>query len=183
MPLTVETGAMPEGANAYCGVAFADGYLGDRGHSDWPPGEADLAAKTAALIKAADYLNGLGWHGRKAAAAAPRVMAWPRVGARDSDGGAIPEDSVPLAVQAANAYLARLAFLGTDLQPILEHGGRVQSESVDTLSKSYFDDAPVRAIYAGLADLLRGLADEFEDYAGTGGSVGKPKASILEVTT
>jgi hypothetical protein len=179
MPLVVEDGTMPAGANAYAGVEFADGWLGDRGHADWPQGPGE--GKEAALIKAADYLNGLRWYGRKAKAGEPRAMAWPRVGARDADGDDIPEGLVPFAVKAANAYLARLALIGTDLQPVLERGGRIQSEKVGTLATSYFEDSPSRDIYCGLADLLRGLAEDFEDYAG--GATGSKGFSIMATTT
>ena len=182
MALIVETGAMPEGANVYCDVSFADGYLGDRGFSDWPSGDGEAAAKAAALIKAADYLNGLKWYGKKAKAGSPRVMAWPRVGAFDSEGDEIAENVVPYAVKAANAYLARLAYTGTDLQPILEHGARISSESVDSLSTSYFEDAPTRDIYAGLADLLRGLSEEFDSFAGTGNTA-KKRSRVFVATT
>ena len=161
MPLVVEDGTMPEGANAYCGLDFAASWLADRGHSDWPSDDGSVPARTAALIKAADYLNGLRWYGRKAAAPVPRVMAWPRVGARDSGGDSIPENVVPYAVRAANAMLARLVFTGVDLQPVLERGGKIQSESVGSLSTSYFSDAPTRDVYTGLADMLRGLASDF----------------------
>jgi hypothetical protein len=182
MSLIVETGDLAEGANVYCDVAFADGYLGDRGFSDWPSGDGETAAKSAALIKAADYLNGLKWYGKKAKGESPRIMAWPRVGAFDSDGDEIVENVIPYAVKAANAYLARLAYSGTDLQPILEHGARISSESVDSLSTSYFEDAPTRDIYAGLADLLRGLSEEFDGFAGTG-NASKNKARVFVATT
>jgi hypothetical protein len=179
MALIIEDGQMPVGANAYCDEVFADNYLGDRGYTDWPISESTVA-KTAAIIKAADYLNGLTWYGKKAKASVPRVMAWPRVGAFDSEGDEIDENVVPYAVMAANAYLARLVYNGTDVQPILEHGGRISSESVDSLSTSFFEDAPKRDIISGLADLLKGLAEEFESFAGTGSS-NKSKAKIITV--
>ena len=138
MALVVENGLMPSGANAYCDLDFADEYLSERGFADWPvyaadDPDADNGAKEAALIKAADYLNGLNWVGKKSKADSPRVMAWPRIGATDIDGWPIAEGVIPYAVKAANAFLARLALTGTDLQPVLERGGRVQSESVGSL--------------------------------------------------
>lgn len=36
MPLIVEDGTMPEGANTYASVADADAYLLSRGVSGWP---------------------------------------------------------------------------------------------------------------------------------------------------
>jgi hypothetical protein len=173
MALIVEDGTMAQGANAYCSVDFADGYLSDRGLADWPLGSTDIAAKTASVIKAADYLNGLRWYGKKAKAVAPRVMAWPRTEAEDRDGEIIGENVIPYAVQAANAYLARLVYIGTDLQPILERGGAIQSEKVGNLSTSYFESAANRDIYAGVADLLSGLCSDFENYAGAAATAGK----------
>ena len=184
MTLMVEDGSMPDGANAFCGVNFADAWLAARGHDDWPPEPTEdvvTAAKEAALVTATDYLNGLRWYGLKAMADQPRTMAWPRVGAYDSDGYEIGQNVVPPAVKAANSFLARLVFTGTDLQPILERGGRVQSEKVGSLSTSYFEDSASRDVYTGLADLLRGLASDFEDYAGTG--TAKRGFSIHDVTT
>ena len=170
MAFVVETGQLPDGANAYCGVDFADAYLAARGHADWPaPGESQ-AEKEAALVKAADYLNGLSWRGRKVKADEPRVMAWPRTGATDSDGWEIGEDVIPYAVKAASAFLARLALGGQDLQPVLERGGRIQREKVGSLETEFFDDAPARDVYCGLADLLKGLAADFDDYGGSGGT-------------
>lgn len=72
MALIVEDGTMPEGANTYASVSEADTYLLSRGVSDWPaPPSSDLepdpqlSAKEAALIRSADYLNGLKWKGEK----------------------------------------------------------------------------------------------------------------------
>ena len=182
MALIIEDGTMPAGANSYAAVADCDGWQGARGSTIWPapPAEPDndlnLAAKEAALIKATDYLNGLGWNGKRAPGG--RVMAWPRIGAVDADGYSIDENTIPGAVQAACCYLAGVAYSGTDLQPILERGGRIQSESVGSLSTSYFQDAANRDIYSVLADLLHGLASEFDDYAGTASGNGKPKTTM-----
>ena len=162
--MIVENGSMPEGADSYCEVGFADLYLRARGFGDWPQDGERTAEKESALIRAADYLNGLHWIGRKAEGG--RVMAWPRAGAYDKDGYEIDPDVVPEAVKAANAHLARLVLTGTDLQPILERGGKIQSETVGSLATTYFEDSPSRDVYSVLADLLGGLADEFAEYAG-----------------
>jgi hypothetical protein len=70
---------------------------------------------------------------------------------------------------AANAYLARLALAGTDLQPVLERGGQIETQKVGSLSTTWFEDSPARDVYCGLADLLRGLASEYSTFA-EGGS-------------
>lgn len=180
MPLIVEDGSLPEGANAYADPDWAAAYLFVRGFSDWPASGDRNEEKEAALVKAADYLNGLSWHGRKVKTTQPRMMAWPRSGAYDAEGYDIPSILVPIAVKAASAYLARLIINGTDIQPILERGGRVQSESVGTISTSYFEDSPARDIITGLADLLRGLCSDFDGYAGTG--TGRKGLSLIRTT-
>ncbi|UQZ90209.1 hypothetical protein C4J81_13760 [Deltaproteobacteria bacterium Smac51] len=176
MGLIVEDGTMPEGANSYASVSECDTWQTERASTVWPtspePGEdAELAKKEAALILASDYLNGLGWNGRRSKGG--RVLAWPRIGAVDTDGYLVPPDVVPKAVKSACCYLAGMVFSGSDLQPVMERGGRVQSESVGSLATSFFDDAASRDIYSALADLLRGLASEFDGYAGTGSGAGK----------
>ena len=184
MPLVVEDGSKPLGANSYCSVMECDAWQAERGSPNWPaPPETGedprRADKEAALIKAADYLNGLNWKGRRAGSG--RLMAWPRLEAIDADGYVVAEDEVPEAVKSAACYLAGLAVVGVDLQPVLARGGRVASEAVDVISASYFDDAASRDVHSVLADLLSGLAHDFHGYAGTALTAGK-SGSIRRVT-
>ncbi|MDR2611375.1 MAG: hypothetical protein LBG06_00515 [Deltaproteobacteria bacterium] len=171
IPLTIEDGTMPPGANAYVGLAEAESLILGRGFPDWPPApgppdpDPEGARKAAALIRGADFLNGLHWHGARAAAG--RMMAWPRLGAEDGDGYAVPEGSVPDAVRLANAYLAWAVLSGTDIQPVMERGNRAASKAVDTISASYFDDAPSRDVHAFLADILHPYCTDFGPFAGS----------------
>ncbi|MDR2613152.1 MAG: hypothetical protein LBG06_10160 [Deltaproteobacteria bacterium] len=176
VPMT-EDGTMPPGANCYVALAEAESLILGRGLADWPappvqPGPPDPPApdpeggrKAAALIRGADYLNGLHWYGRRAAAG--RMMAWPRLGAVDKDGYAVPEGAVPDAVPLANAYAAWLVYTGADTQPIMERGNRASAKGVDTITASYFGDAPSRDVYAFLADLLYPYCSDFDAFAGT----------------
>lgn len=163
--LILENGTCPTGSNAYATTAMCDTWQGIRNSETWPPAPADgedpnLAAKESALIKATDYLNGLNWRGKRADGG--RLMAWPRVDTVTVDGYPVPEKSVPDAVKAANCYLAGLVYAETDLQPILERGGRVQTEKVGSLATTYFDDAADRDIFSALTDLLSMLVIGFE---------------------
>lgn len=179
--LILEDGSMPEGANAYATVTMCDTWQSIRNSEKWPPAPEDgedpnLAAKESALIRAADYLNGLNWRGKRADGG--RLMAWPRVDTVTVDGYSVAENTVPEAVKAANCYLAGLAFGKKDLQPVLERGGRVQTEKIGSLQTTYFDDSQNRDIYTALADLLSNLVDGFEptpnsDSSGGGFSVGR----------
>lgn len=176
MSLIIEDGTRPVGANTFASVEDCDAWHGLRGLTVWPPppetGEdPQLTAKESALVRAADYLNGLGWTGRRAKGG--RVMAWPRVGAVDGDGFEIDADAVPEPVRNANCYLAGLVFGGTDIQPILERGNRVQSESVGSMSTSYFDDAASRDVFSVLADILRGYVPALDAFAGIANNAGR----------
>lgn len=161
MTLIAEDGTKPEGANVYADVSVCNEWQQARGSETWPASDGAedpeiTARKDAALILAADYLNGLKWKGRRAASG--RVMAWPRVGVVDGDGYHVADDVVPQQVVNANCYLAGLAFEGEELQPSLERGGRVQSEKVGGLQTAFFDDARNRDVFTVVSDLLGGLA-------------------------
>lgn len=158
MSLIIEDGAMPDGANSYATIADADSWhrLRRSPPAVWPPAGEKEEEKESALIRAADYLNGLNWKGRRAASG--RVMAWPRAEVVDADGFIIASTVVPLAVVYAQCYLAGVIFSGKNIQPVLERGGRIASESVGSLSTTYFDDAASRDVHTALADMLGGLA-------------------------
>ena len=180
MPLIVEDGTMPIGANSYASLESANAYLLARKAGEWPAPtvdnegnffETDTPGKESALIKATDYLNGLSWYGRKKPltnGTGGRVMAWPRIEVVDADNYTVADDIVPAAVVDACCYLAGFIYGGGDPQPTLERGGRVAAERVGSLSTSYFDDAANRDVYSALADLLKGLAKGFDNYAGLG---------------
>lgn len=171
MALIVEDGSCPVGANTYADVATADAYLAPRKTKKWPQSDDDQAGKEAALIKAADTLNGLDWHGTRMpwpGGTGGRVMAWPRKGVIDSDGYPVATDAVPQAVADAACWLAGFIYGGGDPQPVLERGGRIQSERVSSLATTFFEDAANRDVYTAVADLLKGLARGFEDYTGAG---------------
>lgn len=181
MALVIEDGTMPVNANSYVTVGDCDKWQLARGSEDWPAApeiedDSNQAAKEAALIKACDYLNGLPWKGRRAAAG--RVLAWPRVEVVDNDGYDIPSDIVPQNVVFAQCYLAGIIYSGTDVQPILERGGRIQSESVGSLSTSYFEDAAGRDVFTTITDLLGGLANGLGGQQGNKSGVSVSKVAL-----
>ena|GEM_PF-881386 len=170
--LILEDGAMLNpGANTYVLATDVDDWQGARNSGVWPPppdgaDDPNQAAKEAAILKATDYLNGLNWKGQRAGPG--RILAWPRREVEDGDGFVIPANMIPQAVKSAVCYLAAFVYAGTDLQPILERGGRIQSRSIGKMSRSFFPDAANRDIAAGIADLLKGLAYGLDAFAGTG---------------
>lgn len=149
MPILVEDGTMPEGANSYAALDTADAYLVPRGL--WPetPLTVDhdagtstldavmVARKESALLRATDYLNGIAWKGQ--ISDWQRVMAWPRTGVSLPTGsGCVPDNTVPLAVGTACIEMAALIFGGDDPLAVVDRGGLVASES-HSLSKGNVD--------------------------------------------
>lgn len=157
MPLVAEDGSGLANANSFCGVGVADAFWADRDPTAlW--GSSVDADKTAALIRASDYLRNQSryrWTGTKKTST--QRMPWPRVGAVERDGLAVAENSVPWQVTEAASFLANLA-LSADLQPTLEHGGQVKSEALTgVVSITYEDKARRDAAYQFVDGLLAPL--------------------------
>ena len=179
----VEDGTGIMDANAYADLAAADAYLVARGiwaatptvttegTDDTPPtfgpDAAIVAAKEAAIIRAADALAVLKWRGE--ARFPLSLMAWPRVGV-EVNGVEVPIDAVPPAVIRANIELAGLLYNGTvdPLAPV-ERGGKVISKSESTkegdvdviggdsksYSVTYSEAAPVETYLPAVYGILR----------------------------
>ena len=183
MALIVETGACEAGSNSYISLADADTYLVPRGL--WPvtpdvPGENEgdpavpdpvmVAAKESALLRAADYLNTLQWHGQPVDW--QRTMAWPRIGVPQpggSKGAVLPDNIAPKAVAQAQAELAGFIYGGINPLAPAERGGKVIAESHSTTegsidviggdsksdSYTYAEGAPVETYFPAVVGLLR----------------------------
>ena len=167
MALIVETGACEAGSNTYISLADADTYATDRGL--WTSATTD-DAKTVALLRAADYLNTLQWHGQPVDW--QRTMAWPRIGVPQpggSKGAVLPDNIVPKAVAQAQAELAGFIYGGINPLAPAERGGRVVSEThttkagdIDVIggdsksdSYTYAEGAPVETYFPAVVGLLR----------------------------
>ena len=166
--LVVENGSATDPqANTYISLADADTYATDRGL--WTSATTD-DAKTVALLRAADYLNTLQWHGQPVDW--QRTMAWPRIGVPQpggSNGAVLPDNIVPKAVAQAQAELAGFIYGGINPLAPAERGGRVVSEThttkagdIDVIggdsksdSYTYADGAPVEAYFPAVVGLLR----------------------------
>ena len=125
-----------------------------------------LLKKTAALLRAADYLNTLQWIGDSVDAM--RLMAWPRQG----DG--LTPGLVPPQVKAACIELAGLIYGGRDVLAPLARGGMILAEShslkagdVDVIggdstsdSYTYAEAAPVEDYLPSVVGILRPLLRE-----------------------
>lgn len=192
--IIVEDGTGVRGANAYVDLVTAEAYLVPRGiwaatptvttegTDDTPPTSgpdtAIIAAKEAAIIRAADALNTLLWVGEPCFRFA--VMSWPRVGVVVM-GEDVPLDVIPPAVIQANIELAGLIYSGTadPLAPV-ERGGKVISKSesskegdLDVIggdsksySVTYSEAAPVETYLPSVYGILRHYLREIPGQSG-----------------
>lgn len=160
MVLVAEDGSGLPNANSFCEVTVADTFWADRDPTAlWATGATDTE-KAAALIRASDYIRNqerYRWSGARKSYT--QRMPWPRTGASERDGLAVPENLVPWQVIEAACFLANTA-LTSDLQPALQHGGEILSETLSgVVSTTYAPKARPDAAYqfvdGVLAPLLR----------------------------
>ena len=153
MPLIVEDGTMPAGANSFASLADADAYHAARLTEAW----ADSLAgdkKEAAMIRATDWRNRkVRWEGCKTTR--KQRIAWPRTGVATQD-GPVPSDEVPAEVVEACCELAGF-FVEQDYLAPLDRGGDIASLSVDVISIAYNGTAPAETVFPSLSGLLAGL--------------------------
>ncbi|WP_302456996.1 DnaT-like ssDNA-binding protein [Bilophila wadsworthia] len=153
MPLIVEDGTLPAGANSFASVADADAYHAARLTAAWTDELAEVQ-KEAALIRASDWLNRkVMWNGRKASRS--QRMAWPRSGVVTQDGEIAP-DEIPAEVVEACCELAGF-FVEQDYLVPLDRGGDIASLGVDVISIAYNGTAPAETVFPSLSGLLAGL--------------------------
>lgn len=146
MSLVVEDGSGVADAEAYISVADADAYFAARGGVAWAA--LDTAGKEQALRRSTDYLEAAyAWRGERATTT--QALSWPRA-CVVVDGVTVASDSVPMAIQRANAELAVRASAG-DLAA--DQAAQVKQETVGPITVVYADGARQGVRYA-LVDAL-----------------------------
>lgn len=127
----VEIAAVGANANAYAALSEADGWFAARGQAAW--GVAGDDARSAALIRAADWLDGQ-FRFRGSRITAGQARAWPRAGI----GGAVSAGGLPGPVRTAYFELA-LALLDGEAaaERLIGLQGAVRRERVGGLAIEY----------------------------------------------
>ena len=149
--MTVEDGTGLETANSYISEADCDTYHSDRGNTAWT---GTTAVKEAALIKAAQYIDGRyrsRWKGIPLTSV--QALCWPREDIYDERDEEI--EGIPQRLKYAVCEAA-IRALTEDLNPDLERGGRIKREKVGPLDTEYADNAPARTSMPVVSDLLSG---------------------------
>jgi SLT domain-containing protein len=130
----------------YGSVSAADAYHEARANSAWA---GDNAAKQAALIRASAYIDGKyqaqnscgRWEslfsGAKTGGRA-QSLQWPRTGATDNEGHAIPADEVPIEIEQATYQAAlREIVLPGSLSPDYVASQTIKREKVGPLETEF----------------------------------------------
>ena len=135
----------------YGTVAAADAYHAARANAAWTGEEP---AKQAALLRASAYIDGKyqfqnargRWEslfsGIKTGGRA-QALQWPRTGAADNEGSAIPADEIPTEIEQATyeAALREIAAPGS-LSPDYVATNAIKRQKVDVLEIEYQSAAP-----------------------------------------
>lgn len=150
MALSIEDGTIIAGAESYVSAAECTTYHAARGNAAWTGTDA---VKEAALLKAAQYLDGHYCNRFKGSKYQPldQTMQWPRVGVF-IDGHLLDAYTIPQRLKDAQCELALIA-LSADLAPSVSAG--IKREKVDVLETEYFAGAPVgTTVYTAVNNLL-----------------------------
>lgn len=171
--MTLNAAAGDPNADSYFALADASTYFTSRGIAAWTGSDAVL--ESAARL-GTTYLDNQ-YRGRWIGLAALQTqsLAWPRVNGYRTllrtftyplisiEGWQIDGTTVPVQVQRAAMEAALLALGATVLEPVLDRGGQVKSQS-DTVGPIrsetvWMDGAPTVTQYTVLQGLLRGLVN------------------------
>lgn len=151
----------------------ANSYHTARGNVAWA--EGSIPEREAALQRGTDYIDGRYryqtaggcwksmFRGVRTDGRA-QDLEWPRTGAKDSEGNAIPPDEVPVEVEHATYEAALLELLNPgSLSPIFVASQLVTKEKVGPIEVGYSDPQtdgtmpPNRPVVPAIDDILSGL--------------------------
>jgi len=137
MAVIVETGSVVADANSFIDLVYLRTFAEDRGLV--PTGLDDDDIASAKLVIAGQYLQDEQTYAfRGTRVSYLQTMPYPRTGATENRGPAIPDNVVPWRCKIAQALLTCKALAGETLQPGLANGGlAVQSKSIGPLSTTY----------------------------------------------
>lgn len=134
--MIVETGVGLSNATSFVTAAQVIAYAADRG-LDFP---TDTPSQVQALTLSGDYLaNEARFPYVGTRYLTTQRLPWPRDGASERGGRAIPSNYIPGRLMDAQCELAILSGNGISLQDDLENGGLlIQKDQIDVLDTEYF---------------------------------------------
>jgi len=136
-------------SNAYCDVAYADAYHGDRLHSpEWAAGST--LEKEAALIWATRIIDNLTWKSIRATQA--QALRWPQMDAYDRDGWPVPVTVIPKTVKDAAAEYAW--YLLKEDRTVDGGSATIKALSVGPISLTFDENAKAKQIPDAVLSML-----------------------------
>lgn len=139
MPLIVENGSLPSGANSYASVSGTRAYALARGLSLPAAGEAGDAAIEVLLTTALDYIEAFRAEFQGSKLSGSQVLQWPRSGVY-VDGFPVAEDEIPLCLVHAQMRLACYAHANDGALTTVSDGRVVIEESVEGATTTKYAD-------------------------------------------
>lgn len=157
-------------ADFYGTLAGALAYHDARGNTAWAASTDPL--RTAALIRATTFIDG--YRGRfpgYKADGRDQPLEWPRIGALDATGWAIPADAAPIEIEqatyeAALRELAKPGALSPDLSPAIRMK-RVKAGPVETETEYAGSGFNAATTFSVIESILSGLLGARSYFTGT----------------
>lgn len=169
MALAVETGAGLPDAESYGSVADCAAYAAARGLAF--PASPEAAAE-AALRRATAFIDGKRgrFPGFRRMARA-QALEWPRIGASDAAGNAVPFDAIPSEIvkatfEAAIREIATPGSMAPDQTPAIRRK-RVKAGPVETETEYAGGGFNVATSFSMIESLLAGLLGAQSHFTGT----------------
>lgn len=136
---------------SYTTVEEADEFWSDRDSTTWE--EASIPEKTAALIRATEWIDGefsfVGY-----VASSDQALAWPRRYAYDREGRL--RNGIPIELKNAVAWLAAEGLSG-ELDPALSRGGDIRQVKAGSVEIEWNPSAPTGKSYRHVQRMLRNI--------------------------
>lgn len=158
MAIIHEDGTIVSGAQSYVSMSYADDYHSKHGNTAWAA--ATEPDREVALREGTSWIDARfkrlwqGWRVDK-----DQPLDFPRQEVYYPDGWLVGSTVIPRDLKDAVCEAALRALSG-DLDPDLARGGRVKSQSVGPLSRTFQDDAPPGTVYQRIENLLSWLVSE-----------------------
>jgi hypothetical protein len=164
MPFVVEDGSGLPDATSYASTDFFDNYTDDRGYAVGT-GDTEQALIRATQVLDATYarrFTGTRTNGRE------QALEWPRSGATDIAGNAIPDDEIPIEILEATAELAlREVTVPGSTMPDLARGGSIRSLRAGSVAIEYGANASSTTIFSLINGILAPLIGSLGAFVGT----------------
>lgn len=135
MPLIIEDGSLPIGANSFVTVAEVRAFAALRASTIPANDPAGDAAIEAAAIKAVDFIEALRNQFKGTKATQVQDLCFPRHG-MTVDGFIVSPDEIPKVLRSAQCQLALDVLAGVDLQPSGDGREKIR-EKIDVLETEW----------------------------------------------